>query len=118
MEPLGSPNNQLLLQKVVGLNQALSSTDVKTDLWGIQLQRAVNARSHAGQNDTSISFEALCSSINEGDDGAGIQNSVFVAQEGYLTESNKQHTVKALKHATVNKMHLFSPAFHSSSAWQ
>lgn len=88
----GVSNSQLLLQKEMGLNQVLSSTDVSTDLWGIQLQRAVNARSHAGQNDTSISFEALRSSIDEGDDGAGIQNSVFIAQEGYLTTGNTEHT--------------------------
>lgn len=88
----GVSNNQLLLQKEMGLIQVLSSTDVKTDLWGIQLQRAVNARSHAGQNDTSISFEALRSSVDEGDDGAGIQYSVFVAQERYLTKGNTEHT--------------------------
>lgn len=88
----GVSHNQLLLQKEMSLNQVLSSTDVKTNLWGIQLQRAVNACRHAGQNDASISFEALCSSVDEGDDGAGIQNSVFVAQEGYLTKSNTEHT--------------------------
>lgn len=53
-------------------------------LWWVQLQRAVNTSSHAWQNDTSISFEALCPTIDEGNDRTGIQNSVFIAQEGYL----------------------------------
>lgn len=62
---------------------------LKTDLWRIQLQCAVDACSHARQNDTSISFEALRSPIDEGDDGAGIQNSIFIAQEGYLEKASE-----------------------------
>lgn len=57
---------------------------VKTDLWGVELQCTVNACSHAGQNDSSISFEALCSSIDKGNDGARIENSIFIVEEGYL----------------------------------
>lgn len=67
---------------------------LKTDLWRIQLQCAVDACSHARQNDTSISFEALRSSIDEGDDGAGIQNSIFIAQEGYLEKATEDTLVK------------------------
>lgn len=50
----------------------------------VQLQCAVNACGHARQNDTSVAFEALRPSINEGDDGARIQNPVFIAQQGDL----------------------------------
>lgn len=52
---------------------------LKSDLWRVQLQRAVDACSHAGQNDTSVSFKALCSSVDERNDGAGIQDSILIA---------------------------------------
>lgn len=57
---------------------------VKADLWRIQLQCAFNTSSHSGQNDPGISFEAFSPSINEGDDGAGIHNFIFIIQQGYL----------------------------------
>lgn len=60
---------------------------LKSDLRWVQLQCAVDACSHAGQNDTSVSFKALRSSVDEGDDGAGIQDSVFIDQEGYLEKA-------------------------------
>lgn len=53
-------------------------------LWRVQLQGAVDACSHAWQNDASVAFKALRSSINEGDDRAGIQDAIFIAQDGYL----------------------------------
>lgn len=57
---------------------------LERDLWWVELQCTVDASSHAGQNDTSVSFEALRSSIDEGNDGARIQNSIVIVQERYL----------------------------------
>lgn len=70
------PENQRLLER-------------ERYLWRIQLQGAVDTRSHAWQNDTGISFKALCPAINEWDDRAGIQDSIFIAQEGDLERSNQ-----------------------------
>lgn len=72
--------DQLLMPIQAGLER---------DLWWVELQCAVDASSHAGQNDTSVSFEALRSSIDEGNDGARIQNSVVIVQERYLKKINK-----------------------------
>lgn len=60
------------------------SIAMKADLWRIQLQCAFNTSSHARQNHPGISFEAFSPSVNQGDDGAGIHNFIFIIQQGYL----------------------------------
>lgn len=61
--------------------------DLRRDLWWVELQCTVDASSHAGQDDASVSFEALRSSIDEGNDGARIQNSIVIVQERYLKKN-------------------------------
>ena len=53
-------------------------------LWWVELQDAVDACGHARQNDSSIAFETLRPTVNEGDDGTGVQNAILIAQERYL----------------------------------
>lgn len=79
-------------------------------LWRVQLQCAVDARRHAGEDDSGVSFEALCSSVNERDDGAGVQDSVFIAQEGYLE--------KATSITTHDTLHVYAPRMQKSLSYQ
>lgn len=69
------------------------------DLRRVQLQRAVDAGRHAGQDDPGVSFKTLRPSVDERDDGAGIQDAVFVTQEGDL----KGCSIKFITHHKVIK---------------
>ena len=42
------------------------------DLWRVELQGAVDAGGHARQDHPSIALKTLSSSIDQGDDGAGV----------------------------------------------
>lgn len=97
---------------------------MEADLWRIELQCAFDTCSHARQDDPGISFEAFSPSINEGDDGAGIHNLIFIIQQGYL-----HMTILVRAHCRLHA-HIgsrskqekqfcgVSPASHSSSVWQ
>ena len=50
----------------------------------VQLQGTVDACSHARQDDAGVALEAFGAAVNERDDRAGIQNPVFVDQDGDL----------------------------------
>lgn len=51
-------------------------------LWGVKLQGAINASCHARKNDSGIAFEALCATIYKRNNGAGIQDTIFINQQG------------------------------------
>lgn len=57
---------------------------MRADLWRIQLQCAFDTSRHARQDDPGVSFKAFSPSINEGDDGGGVHNFIFIIQQGYL----------------------------------
>lgn len=97
---------------------------MKADLWRIQLQCAFNTSSHARQNDPGVSFEALSPPINQGDDGAGIHNFIFIIQEGYLkittsVTANCRSNARIGARSRHEKCSCgLSPTSHSSSVWQ
>ena len=61
----------------------------------VQLQGTVDACSHARQDDTGVALEAFGAAVNERDDRAGIQNPVFVDQDGDLDRTDMHRRLKA-----------------------
>ena len=53
-------------------------------LWRVQLQGTVDARRHARQDEPGVALEAFGAAVDERDDGAGVQNPVFIDQDGDL----------------------------------
>lgn len=51
-----------------------------THLWGIEFQGTVDTGSHARKDDPGISFKPFSPPINEGNDGAWVQNAIFINQ--------------------------------------
>lgn len=95
----------LLLCHFWACYQCQNKSDMETDLWWVELQCTVDTSSHAGQNDTSVSFEALRSSVNERNDGARIWNSIIIVQERNLIRPPSGKESTSDKEKNVNSDH-------------
>lgn len=56
----------------------------QTHLRGVELQGAVDAGGHAGEDDPGVALKALRPSINERDDRAGIQHAIIIRKQRQL----------------------------------
>lgn len=89
--------------------QCQNKWNLRRDLWWVKFQCTVDASGHAGQNNTSVSFEALRASIDERNDGARIRNAIIVVQERNLNrgQMRKYITFKKNKKNTLTVIPIF-----------
>lgn len=73
-------------------------------LWWVKGKCAFNARRHPRNNHTDVSFEPFCPPIYQRDDGAWIQDTIFIVQKWHLTNKGGWEVLVSIWFGFLHKL--------------